>query len=57
MMTSSKIDVILATILVSFERSYVVPQSSKVSQPGFNKFRIYVGGEGGRGYVFRPQAI
>ena len=39
-----KSHVTLGTILVYFEKSYVVPPSCKVSQPGFKWFGIYDGG-------------
>ena len=42
-MTSLKSHVTLITILVSFERSHVVPQSRKVLLLGRNWFRNYDG--------------
>ena len=42
-MTPSICHVTLITILVFFERSYVVPHSCKVSQLEFNWCRIYEG--------------
>ena len=42
-----KSHVTLITVLVFFERSYVVPHSCKVSWLGLNWFRIYEGGGGG----------
>ena len=39
-----KNNVILDTILVFFERVYVIPHSCKVSWSGLNMFRIYDGG-------------
>ena len=41
MMTSAKIHVTFVIILIFFERSYVAPQSCKVSLPGLNWFMIY----------------
>ena len=40
MMASLESQVTLVTILIFFDRSYVVPHSCKVSSPGLKWFRI-----------------
>ena len=55
--TSLKSHLTLITILVFFERTYVVPQPSKVSYLGLNWFRIYGWGPFRLFRLFKKKAI